>query len=102
MFRKENKMNTIEVSGISAGLGAMNLAKQLRRINEINVLQNAGFRTKGFVKNLAYKMKSPMTAKVGEKLGNAAFDTRFKSRALMKRTMSKANELAKKANLITK
>lgn len=28
-------MNTLEVSGISAGLGAMTLAKQLRRINEV-------------------------------------------------------------------
>lgn len=40
-------MHTIEVAGISAGLGAMNLAKQLRRINEaggsakMKVMQNA-------------------------------------------------------------
>ncbi len=66
-------MNTIEIAGVSAGMGALGLAKNLRRINEGRRLRNvatvaknvghAGKALGGFYKDIG---KSALTQNLGK------------------------------------
>lgn len=43
-------MNMIELTGVSAGMGALNLAKNLRRVNEMGMMRNLKAGVKAGVK----------------------------------------------------
>lgn len=69
-------MTNMEVAGISAGLGAMNLAKQLRRINEMSLANRMkAFPTVGGI--------DPRVGIKSKRAGNIMATKLMKSRGVM-------------------